>query len=188
MATICDIFAEICQDQKRLRKLLNSNKESAQRILNLVHMVSFLDMKVQQAMLTQSTQLLDYSHLDDRLHSSLFLVLMRLSAECGLYPQCYALKGVQCENIAVTAGHFGEIWKGKLKGQIVCLKVVKVYQKSCLAHLLKVLCLVLYVEYAFLNVNRHFQKKLSYGGKFRTRIYSHSTEFIIWMKNTGESA
>ncbi|TEB27456.1 kinase-like protein [Coprinellus micaceus] len=44
------------------------------------------------------------------------------------------------DNQAVAAGHFGEIWKGVFRGRPVCMKVVKVYQKSDVAKLLKAFC------------------------------------------------
>ena len=42
------------------------------------------------------------------------------------------------DNQALASGHFGEIWKGVFRGRPVCMKVVKVYQKSDVAKLLKV--------------------------------------------------
>jgi hypothetical protein len=39
---------------------------------------------------------------------------------------------------ALDAGSFGDIWKGSLGGQEICIKVLKVFQKSDKVKLLKV--------------------------------------------------
>jgi hypothetical protein len=39
---------------------------------------------------------------------------------------------------AVTSGGFGDVWKALLAGQMIAVKVLKVYQKSDLIQLLKV--------------------------------------------------
>ncbi|KAF8996206.1 kinase-like domain-containing protein [Cyathus striatus] len=67
----------------------------------------------------------------------LLITALRLSGKASLYPKCFILDGVKVEESAVTAGHFGEIWKGQFRGQAVCLKVVKVYQRSHINDLLK---------------------------------------------------
>jgi hypothetical protein len=65
--------------------------------------------------------------------------LIKLSRDSGLYPQCIVLKGIEfIGEHAVTAGGFGEVWKGRLQGQIVAVKVLKVYETSDMQKLLKV--------------------------------------------------
>ncbi|KAK7043670.1 Rho guanine nucleotide exchange factor [Paramarasmius palmivorus] len=62
------------------------------------------------------------------------------SPTSNLYPQCLTIKNVkQLEEYPVDTGGFGEIWKGTVEGssEIVCLKVVKLYQKSNVEKVLK---------------------------------------------------
>ena len=42
---------------------------------------------------------------------------------------------------AVTAGSFGDVWKGEMQGHIVAIKELKVYEQSDIEKILKV-CLV----------------------------------------------
>lgn len=68
----------------------------------------------------------------------LLKLLLRLSRKSSSYPSCLSLRGVTRDQYPVTSGHFGEIWKGQYMEQKVCLKVIKVYQRSHIDHFLKV--------------------------------------------------
>lgn len=49
------------------------------------------------------------------------------------------LKGIKLVgNSALDGGGFGDIWEGLLGGQEICIKVLRVYQKSDKSKLLKV--------------------------------------------------
>jgi hypothetical protein len=49
------------------------------------------------------------------------------------------LKGVELVGgDAVAGGGYGDVWKGLLQGELLAVKVVKVYQKSDVVKLLKV--------------------------------------------------
>ncbi|TFK19388.1 kinase-like protein [Coprinopsis marcescibilis] len=65
---------------------------------------------------------------DDRHH--LLKALMRLSDRTQQYPTCLTLAQVECDDQPMTAGNFGEVYRGRFQGQNVALKVVKLYQKS----------------------------------------------------------
>lgn len=83
-------------------------------------------------------QLLDKYQIEKGLKHSMLVALLRLSKKSGLYPQCFTLKDVKRGPSPVAAGHFGEVWKGELQEKVVCLKIVKAYQKSQITQLVKV--------------------------------------------------
>lgn len=64
--------------------------------------------------------------------------LIKLSRATGLYPECLVLKGIEIIGDAVGGGGFADIFKGRLQGQEIAVKVLKVYQKSDIEKLLKV--------------------------------------------------
>ncbi|KAG5353082.1 hypothetical protein C0989_010464 [Termitomyces sp. Mn162] len=91
-----------------------------------------------QALLDTFQSLLDVPELDTQFRRLLIVATQRLSEHSGLYPVCYRLKGVeQVEAEPVTAGGFADIYKAKFQGQVVCLKVIRLYQNSQLEYVLK---------------------------------------------------
>ncbi|KAJ6491662.1 kinase-like domain-containing protein [Mycena vitilis] len=51
-----------------------------------------------------------------------------------MHPSCFALEGVELENNwPVAHGGFGDIWKGKLAGRTVCVKMMRVYNQTDVA-------------------------------------------------------
>ena len=75
--------------------------------------------------------------------------LIRLSRATGLYPECLVLDGIEIIGDAVGGGGFADIFKGRLHDQEIAVKVLKVYQKSDIEKLLKVM-----LKYViFVNVN-----------------------------------
>jgi hypothetical protein len=75
--------------------------------------------------------------------------LIRLSTATGLYPECLVLKGIEIIGDAIGGGGFADIFKGRLWHEDIAVKVLKVYQKTDLEKLLKVVlkCAI------FVNVN-----------------------------------
>ncbi|KAF6750549.1 kinase-like domain-containing protein [Ephemerocybe angulata] len=70
-------------------------------------------------------------------HLRILCLLLRLAKLSSLYPRSVLLEGVTREGAhALTAGHFGEIWKGSFRGESVCVKVLKVYQRGDINKLL----------------------------------------------------
>ncbi|KAF5326494.1 hypothetical protein D9611_000771 [Ephemerocybe angulata] len=73
-----------------------------------------------------------------RKHLQIRYLLLGLAKRSCQYPKCLVLSAITREgDHAVTAGHFGEIWKGRFQGDPVCVKVVKVYARSDVDKLLK---------------------------------------------------
>ncbi|KAG6851416.1 hypothetical protein C0991_009315, partial [Blastosporella zonata] len=83
--------------------------------------------------------LLDLPDLDPHFRKALSVATHRISAKSGLYPACYELKDVvQLGEYPVNAGGFADIYKGVFRGQLVCLKTVRLYQDIQKEHVLKV--------------------------------------------------
>ncbi|KAK7026364.1 kinase-like domain-containing protein [Favolaschia claudopus] len=60
----------------------------------------------------------------------LFKAMLRLSRASGLYPRCFTLTGLQKIGKQVAGGGYGDIWKGLLRGQSVCIKMMRIFQKD----------------------------------------------------------
>ncbi|KAJ7779273.1 kinase-like domain-containing protein [Mycena metata] len=63
--------------------------------------------------------------------------LLELSEASGRHPHCFALPGLQKVGLQVAAGGFGDIWKGLVRGQIVSLKIVRLFEDSDIKAVLK---------------------------------------------------
>ncbi|KAF9058614.1 hypothetical protein BDP27DRAFT_1240566 [Rhodocollybia butyracea] len=74
-----------------------------------------------------------YPDVKPHLRSAIFKAMLRLSKSSNVFPKCLLIQNVNTlENRPVTAGGFGEIWKGTIgeSTQAVCLKIVKVFSVS----------------------------------------------------------
>ncbi|KAJ6466796.1 kinase-like domain-containing protein [Mycena sanguinolenta] len=67
----------------------------------------------------------------------MFQALRQLSRSSGLHPRCFALSGLQRLGQQVTGGGFGDIWKGLVGGQSVCVKVMRIFGNSNIKAALK---------------------------------------------------
>ncbi|KAJ7050807.1 kinase-like domain-containing protein [Mycena amicta] len=63
--------------------------------------------------------------------------LFRLCRASGRHPQCFALSGLHTVGQQVTGGGFGDIWKGLVHRQSVCVKVMRIFEDSNLDAILK---------------------------------------------------
>lgn len=92
--------------------------------------------------LTLTFELLDWPDLDPNLKRQFVGALVRLSRKSGEYPECLVLREENVRKLgteAVTAGQFGDVWKGQSQSETVSIKVLKVFQSSNVEQLLKVL-------------------------------------------------
>ncbi|KAF6749514.1 kinase-like domain-containing protein [Ephemerocybe angulata] len=122
---VADIFLLIALDRAASKALCRLVGPHAQVILDTLQMI------------------LDTGHTlsnEDscRKHLQIRYLLLGLAKRSCQYPKCLVLSAITREgDHAVTAGHFGEIWKGRFQGDSVCVKVVKVYARSDVDKLLK---------------------------------------------------
>ncbi|KAF5350229.1 hypothetical protein D9758_007769 [Tetrapyrgos nigripes] len=111
--TVIKRLESMIDDRNEYRRLLEQRGTLAQSLLDLLQ------------------TLRDHPDVEKRLRSKISNAMLGLSKNSGLYPSCLALDNVQkIGNHPVTAGGFGEIWKGLLGGEVICLKVVKIYGDS----------------------------------------------------------
>ena len=125
-----------------------------------------------------TSKLLDCSKLVSFPRNDILGALLRLSKLSKLYPECLTITDLEREDYVMDSGRFGEIYKGRSCNQAICLKIIKVNQKTQIKHLLKVkVCLTSIMA----NILHHrlFSKRLYFGDICRIRTFSLSTEFII---------
>ncbi|KAJ7852541.1 kinase-like domain-containing protein, partial [Mycena leptocephala] len=67
----------------------------------------------------------------------IFKALLRLSRKSGLHPRCYALPRLRKIGQQVTAGGYGDIWRGLVGGQCVCVKIMRIFEDSDVQAVLK---------------------------------------------------
>ena len=62
-------------------------------------------------------------------YRSLFLnVMLRLSSKSGIYPKILVQNSVTIEGFnPLTAGQFGDVWKGAFQDQQVAIKILRFY-------------------------------------------------------------
>ncbi|KAJ7819723.1 kinase-like domain-containing protein, partial [Mycena olivaceomarginata] len=81
--------------------------------------------------------LVDLDSLSD-IKPFVFQALLQLSRPSGLHPRCMALSGLQkIGQQAVAGGAFGDIWKGLVQKQIVCVKIMRIFENSDVEAVLK---------------------------------------------------
>ena len=117
--------------------------------------------------------------IDSAYKSRHIKALIRLSRASGLYPECLVLQGINIEGDAVAGGGFGDVYKGHLQGQEIAIKILRVYQKSDMDKLLKVIHSSLALCHYKLMVFRNSHLRLLYGDNYLTQMSYHSMVFII---------
>ncbi|KAG6843375.1 hypothetical protein H0H87_005296 [Tephrocybe sp. NHM501043] len=114
------LLTSIFASKEHYRRLVNCEPSDAQKLLD-----SF-------------QRLLDEPILDLAFRRNLIVAMQRLSVKSGLYPTCHELKDVTpIGDYPVAAGGFADIYKGHFQERVVCLKVIRLYEKSQIQHMLK---------------------------------------------------
>ncbi|KAJ7798018.1 hypothetical protein B0H13DRAFT_2167962, partial [Mycena leptocephala] len=118
---ICAQVADILADPIARQDFLKVRNDQAQQLLDLLQ------------------DLLDYPLLDDRIRPVILEALRKLSVSSGRIPGCFALSDrLQLDGPhQVAAGGFADVWKGLIRGETVCVKVMRVYQEADVDALLK---------------------------------------------------
>ncbi|PPR05072.1 hypothetical protein CVT24_010259 [Panaeolus cyanescens] len=114
--TIYRIFKDVMTSDERYSALLSCEGETAQDTLDILQM------------------LMDHSRIPRYMKTRFLSTLFQLSGISGLQPRCFTLKGVKRVGSKFSecyaSGGFSEIWKGTLHKQVVCVKILKMYQTS----------------------------------------------------------
>ncbi|KIM71892.1 hypothetical protein PILCRDRAFT_82369 [Piloderma croceum F 1598] len=117
---ICAQLRVIQKDPFRYKAILALRAERAQHLLNCLQ--------------TRSDD--PALHPDQKRFS--VVLLIELAHRSGLYPECLVQKDIQIiGNHPMAGGSFGDVWKGLMKGQLVAVKVVRIFEASDRAQLLK---------------------------------------------------
>ncbi|KAJ7815920.1 kinase-like domain-containing protein [Mycena leptocephala] len=118
---VCAQVADILADPIARHDFLKVRNDQAQQLLDLLQ------------------DLLDYPFLDDRIRPVILEALRKLSVSSGRIPGCFALSDrLQFDGPhQVAAGGFADVWKGLIRGETVCVKVMRVYQEADVEALLK---------------------------------------------------
>ncbi|KAJ7883532.1 kinase-like domain-containing protein [Mycena olivaceomarginata] len=106
------------RNQESYKEVLSSRGTPAQRLLDLLQ--DLLD--------------LDFFAV---VRPLIFQALLQLSRASGLHPRCLVLSELQKVGPQVTGGGFGDIWKGLIRGQSVCVKIMRIFEDSNVQALLK---------------------------------------------------
>ncbi|KAK1223481.1 Receptor-interacting serine/threonine-protein kinase 1 [Marasmius sp. AFHP31] len=112
------VVQAVISDREQYKKVLEARGHEAQQCLNALH------------------TLLGLPDVENR--PSILQLMLRLSKRSNLYPECLSISNVdRISERPIDGGGFGDVWKGKIDGQFVCLKVVKVYLVSDVQKLLR---------------------------------------------------
>lgn len=77
--------------------------------------------------------------LDTDEGKSLLYLLRKLAKSAQVFPQCYELKGVQCDfSRPQEGGGFADIFKGEYENQTICVKAVRIFREQDNAQMLRV--------------------------------------------------
>ncbi|KAJ8077726.1 hypothetical protein PM082_002159 [Marasmius tenuissimus] len=128
------------EDPQKCRKVLETQDDEAQRWLDLLQMVGIETAFGQEFLLNVilMSQLFDYPGIASQSRSTIHKLMLRLSKGSGLCPKCLKINNVEKLGKApIAAGGFGDVWKGKIADQLVCLKVARVYENSDIQTLAK---------------------------------------------------
>ncbi|KAL0572718.1 Rho guanine nucleotide exchange factor [Marasmius crinis-equi] len=110
---------DVLSDEQECKRLLEVRGDEAQKCLDALQLLA------------------DGPNVAGKLRSSILKMMLHLSKRSGLCPKCLIIKNVKkLGAFPVGGGGFGDVWKGKIEEQLVCLKVVKVYLRSDVTHLM----------------------------------------------------
>lgn len=118
---LIDILGDVLVTQHKRNALQLLRGDSAQMILDFLHTVV---MKSPDA-------------LPPQIRTQAFISLYKLSKASSLYPQAYALRDIICSSLE-DGGGFCDVYRGRHGEQSLCLKVIRIQQKSDTAMVLKI--------------------------------------------------
>ncbi|KAG6818414.1 hypothetical protein H0H93_005163, partial [Arthromyces matolae] len=121
IASLVSRLRSVFSDNVQCGKLLSCPPQDTQRLLD-----SF-------------QRLLDVPGLDWGFRKQLIVATQRISLGSGLYPACYELQGVEdVGSFPHSGGSFADIYKGKFQGEVVCIKIIRIFKTTQIAYMIKV--------------------------------------------------
>ncbi|KAF9255256.1 kinase-like protein [Marasmius fiardii PR-910] len=117
---VCRLLEGVLEDEQRSKKLVESNGEEAQLWLDTLQ------------------ALVKHPEIPTRLRSSTLKAMLRLSKKSDLIPKCLMINNVEkVGDHPVGYGGFGDLWMGKVGGQVLGLKVPRISRTSDVQKLLR---------------------------------------------------
>lgn len=158
----CAKLARVLVDRRWFQFILTFKGAPAQIVTDRLQYVRTVsDIHLRHALLTLG-QYAD--ELTDSPNRRIFVrALIKMSKSSGLYPGCLLRTDIQLLGTCpVSAGGFGEVWKGtNAENKFIAAKILKVYEKSDLEKLLKVLQSDVFIYSRSTNMRlRRFPRKL----------------------------
>ncbi|KAG6809628.1 hypothetical protein H0H92_015483 [Tricholoma furcatifolium] len=114
-------LAHIFATKEDYRRLLSCRGTNAQKLLNMFQ--ELLDLMDNQP---------------TRIHRNFIVAAQRLAGASGLYPICYKLDGLTDPGVYECSGGFADVYKANLRGQVVCLKTVRLNSRTDSERFLKI--------------------------------------------------
>ena len=118
--------------------------------------------------------------LDPKYKSPFLNAMLRLSSKSGIYPKIFVQNSVTIESSnPLTAGQFGDVWKGTFQDQQVAIKILRLYTTSDVSQHVKVGFNILYSDYCPNIFIRKFFGKRLFGDSSVTPMFCRFSVFII---------
>jgi hypothetical protein len=105
--------------------------------------------------------------------------LIRLSRTTKLLPKCLVLSDLEKEGNQVAAGGYGDIWKGRVCGQIVSVKMMRLFQDQDIQDALKV-CFFFPAQPSSPHIFRRSVARLSFGANYLIRTCCPFSVCTTW--------
>ncbi|KAJ8077740.1 hypothetical protein PM082_002173 [Marasmius tenuissimus] len=105
------VVQDVLNDEDKYRKIIEAKGGDAQKCLDLLQLLA-----------ERSTT---------SLQSSMLKMMLRLLEHSSLYPQCLVVKDVKRPSgRPAGGGSFGDVYKGVIGGQTVCLKLPRIFEDT----------------------------------------------------------
>ncbi|KAL0064049.1 Rho guanine nucleotide exchange factor [Marasmius tenuissimus] len=105
------VVQDVLNDEDKYRKIIEAKGDDAQECLDLLQLLA--------------------EQSKTSLQSSMLKMMLRLLEHSGLYPQCLVVKDVKRPSgRPAGGGSFGDVYKGVIGGQAVCLKLPRIFEDT----------------------------------------------------------
>ncbi|KAL0566847.1 hypothetical protein V5O48_015152 [Marasmius crinis-equi] len=158
----------IIKDPQKYKELVETTGDGAQEWLDLLQLVSNLKPCLFFNSSSHSCQLAEYPDLPKKLRSSIFKTMIRLSRNSRLHPNCLTIQAVErLGDYPEAGGAYGDVWKGRVGGNLVCLKMIRAFSSHEVEQVLRVRAprriVACQTEFSMEYANRITCEKPSYG-------------------------